>query len=1019
ARGAGGQFGFFNKNTKSSIANLKQLLAALAVAKTIEMLVRFGSQARAASKMYETALGDMGKVTDRELGKINAEIMKMPTVLGGSTALMAGYYQTISAGVTEPAAAIGMLTEASKAANAAHIETADTIRGATKMMAGFAGEIDQAAVAFDKIFTIERLGQTSFQELIPYIGEVSTVSRQAGASVDEMGAALALITQTAGSTAQATTQYKAILFGIMKPQKLLRDLIAATGYESGQAMVAQLGLGGALKTIENAAAGAGVPLERLFESQEAAMALAALGANNYERYSQNIAEMGQSAGAAEKAFSNWSKTSEALDQTWKNTVEKIMITFGNEVMPEVNKQIKNIIDLIEENPDLIQGMATAFGAIVKVVGELITAVPKLIGAMNNMTLSEMLFGPKEEQERALAAAEMQAYKLGNIPFRLAKDLQTAKRNVKHAELFDFPLIRSEASSKLVAKNKKALEAAEKAVEAWKAKMKAILAGATDDHIALAGAAGIAHGEIGRAWEESADGAETGGRKIKSAVDSIVDSVGQAISKIRSDGETIQGVFTGDLWMVRDLGAPTKSVADLRTELGLLVKLGDLLLEQNNRWIAQGREMPLDPWIEGAHEMKKSFLSTEAAVEKAKKEVDLLAASIDGTGRPISEVAEATGNYFSGLELGLIDALLHMESFGTAGYDAMMGFISDSRQGLADFFNVMNDGWMDWGDLSEDIMESVARGFSRLMGQMAQEAILNPIIIQTMGGFGAGGYGGAAQGGGFIPGVMSATYGQAQQQPQVGGVPVGGPAGDLLSQFSTTISDIMAYPIFSASNMGPGGMQYGIGSTAFPGGSTLSLGGALGTFGLGSLGYSMFGELLGLPMGPYSGIGAGLGSVAGQMGGMALGTYLGGGAATAAAAGAGAVAGLSGGLGGGAGAAAGAGAGASGGSWAGPAGAVIGALLGGALASLFGGDDRKARAEGHLRLGDDYSAALGNVEAWLAPEVAVSVASRFEDNNQAASDISSIMSSTAQATALPYQQMYGMLDADRQRAINEK
>lgn len=129
---------------------------------------------------FETALADMGKVTGRSLKTIKQEIMALPPELGTATELMEGYYNVMSAGVTEPFAAMERLITASKAAKGAHVQQAEVIKALTNVMAGFAGEMDSATAASDLFFGIEKKGQTTVAELVPHIGSLAALSREAG-----------------------------------------------------------------------------------------------------------------------------------------------------------------------------------------------------------------------------------------------------------------------------------------------------------------------------------------------------------------------------------------------------------------------------------------------------------------------------------------------------------------------------------------------------------------------------------------------------------------------------------------------------------------------------------------------------------------------------------------------------------------------------------------------------------------------------------------------------------------------
>jgi len=163
-------------------------LAATAAAVTLTLKKSYNE-----AKHFETALVDMGKVTDRSLGVMKKEVMELPAVLGSATDLMRGYYQVISAGVTEPVAAIKLLVTAAQTANAAHITQAEVIKGLTKVMRGYGGELNAVSDAADLLFSMEKAGQTEVRELVPVIGGLAKMSHETGVSINEMGAALSLI----------------------------------------------------------------------------------------------------------------------------------------------------------------------------------------------------------------------------------------------------------------------------------------------------------------------------------------------------------------------------------------------------------------------------------------------------------------------------------------------------------------------------------------------------------------------------------------------------------------------------------------------------------------------------------------------------------------------------------------------------------------------------------------------------------------------------------------------------------
>lgn len=368
----GQKTGTFGTRAKEAALGLGSLAgqAALAVGKIAAlgstMAAAMASVAVTASikqfSEFEVALRDMGKVTKESFGEIQEKIMALSPALGSSTELVKGYYQVISAGVTEPKAAMDVLVVASQSAKAAHLEQSEVIKGLTKVMAGYQGEIKSASDAADLLFTIEKEGQTSFAELVPVIGELASGSHTLGVNQKELGAALALITQTAGSTSQAATQYQGVLTALMKPTTDMSKAINAMGYESAQAAIAKEGLTGVLKKLSESTGGSSEKLNKLFGDLEGLKGMVALSANGFTDFEKKIVSMNDTTGAASAAWDDYSSTLQSVWETFKNAVGKQAIMLGQELAPSIKEVLGNVVSWLEANRSLIaQGVAEWIG----------------------------------------------------------------------------------------------------------------------------------------------------------------------------------------------------------------------------------------------------------------------------------------------------------------------------------------------------------------------------------------------------------------------------------------------------------------------------------------------------------------------------------------------------------------------------------------------------------------------------------------------------------------------------------
>ena len=337
---------------------------------------------------YESRLVDMGKVTDESLEVIEDRIRGMPPILGSATELMAGYYQVISAGVKDTSEAMDVLTISSQTAKAAHLEQSQVVEAITKLMAGYEGEIKNAAEAADLLFAIEKEGQVTVAELTPLIGGLAKMSYDLGISQDEMAGSFAVVTKTAGNAADAATQYEAVMTGLLKPTDTMKEAIEDMGFASAEAAIKELGFVEVLQRLEKTTGGNSTAMAELFGRKQALIGVSTLLARSGETLRDTIESVGNKAGGASKAFKEWSETGEAFNDTLKANMENLKIMVGEALDPlmdklqiKITEVVKGLGDWIKENPKLARTIAevvAVVGGLMLVLGPLVMLLPSLV-----------------------------------------------------------------------------------------------------------------------------------------------------------------------------------------------------------------------------------------------------------------------------------------------------------------------------------------------------------------------------------------------------------------------------------------------------------------------------------------------------------------------------------------------------------------------------------------------------------------------------------------------------------------
>lgn len=331
-------------------------------------------------KHFETATVDMGKVTTRNLQGIRKEVMLLPPELGSATELMQGYYQVISAGVKGAENQLQTLITTAQSAIAAHVNQAEVIKGLTSVVDAYGGAVKDAAEASDLLYTIERLGKTNVAELIPVIGSLTSMSAELTIKSNELGAALAQITKYAGSTAEAATQYRAILIALTKPTDKMTKLFKE--YGEVQKAITELGFVEVLKRINIATKGSSEALATLLGGrQEALLGFLALAKKGFQGVSENLVEMESKAGATEEAFERWKATFEAVETVFRNTMERLAIEIGEDLAPMAMGFLNNFASWVKGNKTEILSFFQSLFTLIQGIGTAASTVGKLVGWM--------------------------------------------------------------------------------------------------------------------------------------------------------------------------------------------------------------------------------------------------------------------------------------------------------------------------------------------------------------------------------------------------------------------------------------------------------------------------------------------------------------------------------------------------------------------------------------------------------------------------------------------------------------
>ncbi len=283
--------------------------------------------------------------------ELKTAIREMAVEVGKGTADLAqGAYQVISA-FGDTADTVAILEIAAKAATAGVADTTSAINLLSAVTKGY-GDTSKEAVqkASDLAFMTVKLGQTNFPQLEASIGRVIPLTAELGVSEEELFAVMATGTGVTGKAAEVSTQLRGIMQSLMSPTADMTKLFEDMGFKSGKAMLADLGLAGALKLVKDTADASNMPLQKYISSIEGQTLALALTGTQADTYTEKLEAMMDVTNQTDIAFREQTeginKAGFAFEQA-KIRIGGLGQEIGERLLPMITSLIEKITDIVK------------------------------------------------------------------------------------------------------------------------------------------------------------------------------------------------------------------------------------------------------------------------------------------------------------------------------------------------------------------------------------------------------------------------------------------------------------------------------------------------------------------------------------------------------------------------------------------------------------------------------------------------------------------------------------------------
>lgn len=290
---------------KSLIGAVGKILAAAGIGKMLQAAFTEGSA-------FETAVAKVGTIADTTkvpIGELKEQISDLSGTMGIAAGDLAeATYQAISAG-QDTGDAVAFAGQAAKLAAAGFTSSSSAVDILTTALNAYGLEADQAGHVSDVLLTTQNLGKTSVDELSASMGRVIPLAAAYKVNVENLSSGLALMTANGIATAEATTYTKSMLNELGDTGSTVGKILQKeTGQGFAELMDSGQSLGDVLQVLYDSVGGDATKFAALWSSVEAGTGALSLANSGAEKFNDVLAQMENSSGATETAYTTMTDT---------------------------------------------------------------------------------------------------------------------------------------------------------------------------------------------------------------------------------------------------------------------------------------------------------------------------------------------------------------------------------------------------------------------------------------------------------------------------------------------------------------------------------------------------------------------------------------------------------------------------------------------------------------------------------------------------------------------------------------
>lgn len=371
------------------------------VALGVKMAGDFDAAFRQISTLFEASDEDLAGFKEAILSYASTSSMAMKDITEAISA-------AVGSGV-KWSDSLALIATAEKLAVATRADLKSTTEVLVSTMNAYGIQTQDAGKVSDLFFQIIADGKIEMGDLSQSLANITPISAAAGVSLEEVGAAIAVLTAGGMQPSTAIDALKSAISNIIKPSEQAAKVATELGIEFNAAALKSKGLAGVLDDVARATGGNTDKMAILFGDVTGLAAVLSLTGPQAEAFAKSIESMGDSAGAVDAAFQKMTDSVDESTAKITSAMTALLIRIGAPLLDELGGITK-----------AIAAVFNALGASVK-EGELGGLVEYVDGLMKE--LQATLETVAKNMPAALAGADFSGFTKGiDVVVQSIKDL---------------------------------------------------------------------------------------------------------------------------------------------------------------------------------------------------------------------------------------------------------------------------------------------------------------------------------------------------------------------------------------------------------------------------------------------------------------------------------------------------------------------------------------------------------------------------------------------------------------------